>query len=148
MKVFLSTHLLFSTLAIACTTNDATKKPPENTLVEASIVYNKRAIFLATDHEFGISLDTQHNLTPSISHQPDVKNADVTLRLSRELQTDGTTMVVLHVHNNIKQRLEMDATANSLSNKHLSLSPGFSACRLWPHSTLQSVDIRNMRIMK
>ena len=114
---------------------------------------DKGDVYLFKGDEFGLTLDIQDNAIRSVKYQPDVKKADVTLKFSQEVQADGTAMMLLHIHNNTKQTLNVDAIMTVPGKKEilktsiLPVQPGLSGFESWPHPIVQLV-LRNIRIQK
>ena len=82
-----------------------------------------------------------------------MKKADVTLKFTQELQADGTAMMLLTIHNNTKQTLNVDALMTVPEKKEIAkttilpIQPGLSGFESWPHPIVQLV-LRNIRIAK
>ena len=110
-------------------------------------------VYLFKDDEFGLTLDIQDNSIRSIKYQKDVKKADVTLKFTQEVQPDKTAMMMLHIHNNTKHALDVDALMTVPGREGIAktsilpVQPGQSGFESWPHPIVQLV-LRNIRIHK
>lgn len=93
------------------------------------------------------------NSIRTVKYQPDMKKADVTLKFTQKVQPDGAAMMMLHIHNNAKQTLNVDALMTVPDKKGigktsiLPVQPGLSRFDSWPHPIVQLV-LRNIRIAK
>jgi hypothetical protein len=111
------------------------------------------AVYLFKGDEFGLALDIQNNAVRSVKYQKDVKKADVTLKFTQEVQPDGTAYMMLHIHNNTKHTLDLDALMTAPGHKEIAkttilpVKPGLSGFETWPHPIVQLV-LRNIRIAK
>jgi hypothetical protein len=110
-------------------------------------------VYLFKDDEFGLTLDIENNSVRSVKYQKDVKKADVTLKLTQQVQPDGAAFMMLHIHNNTKHTLDLDALMTVPDQKGvgktniLPVRAGLSGFETWPHPILQLV-LRNIRIAK
>src|SRR5438477_4975376 len=129
MKTLLSTLLFLASVTIAFAADDAAKNPAEGTTfrepftlklqIDKDHFYEEKIgkipfvhkgdVYLFKGDEFGLALDIQSNSIRTVKYQPDVKKADVTLKFTQEIQPDGTAMMMLHIHNNTKHILDLDA---------------------------------------
>ncbi|HEV8072255.1 MAG TPA: hypothetical protein VGP76_31350 [Planctomycetaceae bacterium] len=111
------------------------------------------AVYLFKDDEFGLTLDIQNNSVRNVKYQKDLKKADVTLKFTQEVQPHGTAMMMLHIHNNTKQTLNLDALMTVPGHKEIAkttilpVRPRLSGFETWPHPIVQLV-LRNIRIAK
>jgi len=114
---------------------------------------NHGDVYLFKGDEFGLNLDIQDLSIRAVKYQPDVKKADVTLKFTQELQADGAAMMLLTIHNNTKQTLNVDALMTVPEKKEIAkttilpIQPGLSGFESWPHPIVQLV-LRNIRIAK
>ncbi len=114
---------------------------------------DKGNIYLFKGDEFGLTLDVQGDRIRGIKYQPDLKQADVTLKFTQEIQADGTAMMLLHIHNNTKQTLTCDALMTVpgkdgiTKTSILPVSPGLSGYESWPHPIVQLV-LQNVQVQK
>ena len=172
MKTFLSA-LLLSAVTVTFAADDTVKKPVKDTVfrepftlklhVDKEHFYEEKIgkipfvhdgdVYLFKGDEFGLTLDIQTNSIRTVKYQPDLKKADVTLKFTQEVQPDGSAMMMLHLHNNTKQTLEMDALMTVPDKKGISttsilpIQPGLSGFESWPHPIVQLV-LRNIRKAK
>src|SRR5204863_89044 len=108
-------------------------------------------VYLFKDDEFGVALDIQDNSIRSVRYQKDLEKADMTLKFSQEVQPDKTAMMMLHIHNNTKHTLDVDALmtvpgrVGIAKTTILPVYPGLSGFESWPHPIVQLV-LRNIRI--
>ena len=111
------------------------------------------AVYLFKGDEFGLTLDIQDGAVRSIKYQPDVKKADVTLKFTQEAPADGAAIMLLHIHNNTRYIVNVDALMTVpdkkgiLKTSILPVQPGLSGFESWPHPIVQLV-LRNIRIAK
>ncbi|MEO6184158.1 MAG: hypothetical protein ABIP71_13855 [Verrucomicrobiota bacterium] len=173
MKTLHATLLLLASVAITFATDDAAKKPANDTVfhkpftlklhIDKEHFYEEKFgkipfvhngdVYLFKDDEFGLVLDIQDNSIRTVKYQADLKKADATLKFSQEVQADGTAMMMLHIHNNTKHTLDVDALMTVPDKKEiakttiLAIRPGLSGFESWPHPIVQLV-LRNMRIKK
>jgi hypothetical protein len=164
---------LFASVAITVAADDAAKKPAADDVfrepfalklhIDKEHFYEEKFskipfvhdgdVYLFKGDEFGLTLDIQDNTIRAIKYQADVKKADVTLQFGQEVQPDGTAMMLLHIHNNTKQPLDVDALMTIPNKKGiaktsiLTVQPGLSGFESWPHPIVQLV-LRNIRIKK
>jgi len=172
MKTFLSA-LLLSAVTVTFAADDTVKKPVKDTVfrepftlklhVDKEHFYEEKIgkipfvhdgdVYLFKGDEFGLTLDIQTNSIRTVKYQPDLKKADVTLKFTQEVQPDGSAMMMLHLHNNTKQTLEMDALMTVPDKKGIAktsilpVQPGLSGFESWPHPIVQLV-LRNIRKAK
>jgi hypothetical protein len=110
-------------------------------------------VYLFKGDDFGLMLDIQNDSVRSVKYQKDVKKADVTLTFTQEVETDGTALMMLHIHNNTKKTLSFDALMTVPGHKEIaetSIIPvraGLSGFETWPHPIVQLV-LQNIRIAK
>jgi hypothetical protein len=173
MKILLSTFLFLVSVSVTFAADDAAKKPAEDSIFREPFTLNLHVdkehfyeekfgkipfvhggdIYLFKGDEFGLNLDIQDNSIRTVKYQPDVKKADVTLKFTQEVQPDGTAMMMLHIHNNTKHTLNVDALMTVPGKKGIvktSILPvraGLSGFESWPHPIVQLV-LRNIRIAK
>ena len=173
MKILPATLLLLAAFVSACAADDAAKKPAEDTVfrkpftlklhVDKGHFYEEKFgkipfvhdgdVYLFKGDEFGLVLDIQDNSIRAVKYQQDLKKADVTLKFSQEVQPDGTAMMMLHIHNNTKHTLDIDALMTVPDKKSIAktsifpVRPGLSGFESWPHPIVQLV-LRNIRIKK
>ena len=171
MKALHSTLLFLASVAITFAADDAPKKPADEPVfrepftlklhIDKEHFYEEKLPKLPFVHEgdvyllkgdaFGLTLDVQDNAIRAVKYQPDVKKADVTLKFTQEVDADGTAMMMLHIHNNTKQPLDVDALMTVPNKKGiaktniLTVQPGLSGFESWPHPIIQLV-LRNIRI--
>lgn len=171
MKTFLPA-LLFSA-AVAFAADDTAKEPAKDTVfhepftlklhIDKEHFYEEKIgkipfvhdgdVYLFKGDEFGLTLNIQTNSIRTVKYQPDLKKADVTLKFTQEVQPDGSAMMMLHIHNNTKQTLNMDALMTVPDKKGIAkttilpVQPGLSGFESWPHPIVQLV-LRNIRIAK
>jgi hypothetical protein len=168
---------LCSLLALACATlaysADAPKKPADEPVfrepftlklhIDKEHFYeekfgkipfvDKGDVYLFKGDEFGLTLNVQDKSIRAVKYQPEVKKADVTLKFTQEVEADGTAMMILHIHNNTKHTLLMDALMTVPGEKGIAktsilpVEPGLSGFESWPHPIVQLV-LRNIRIQK
>jgi hypothetical protein len=114
---------------------------------------HKGAVYLFKGDEFGLMLDIQNNSVRNVKYQKDVKKADVTLKFTQEVLREGTSMMMLHIHNNTKHTLNVDALMTVPGHKEIAetsilpVHPGLSGFETWPHPIVQLV-LQNIRIAK
>lgn len=114
---------------------------------------HKDVVYLFKGDEFGLALDIKDNAILSVQHQPDLKKADVTLKFTQDVKPDGTSMMLLHLHNNTRHTVSMDALMTLPGKKGvakttvLPLQPSLSGYESWPHPIVQLV-LRNIQIAK
>jgi hypothetical protein len=114
---------------------------------------HRDSVYLLKGDEFGLTLDIQNNTVRSVKYQKDLKKADLTLTLTQEVQPDGNAFMMLHIHNNTKHTLDLDALMTVPDHKGvakttiLAVQPGLSGFETWPHPIVQLV-LRNIRIAK
>jgi hypothetical protein len=173
MKTLLSTLLLMASATVTFAADTAAKKPNDSTVfrepftlklhVDKEHFYEEKFgkipfvhdgdVYLFKGDEFGLILDIQDNSIRTVKYQRDVKKADVTLKFTQEVQPDGSAMMILHVHNNTKQTLNLDALMTVPEKKGIAktsilpVQPGLSGFESWPHPIVQLV-LRNLRIAK
>ncbi len=173
MKALLTTVLLLTYFTGAFAADDAAKKPAEEAVfrepftlklqIDKEHFYEKEFTKMAYVHEdnvylfkgdeFGLTLDIQDGSIRAVKYQPDVKKADVTLKFTQEVDAGGTAMMMLHIHNNTKQPLDVDALMTVPNEKKtfktsiLTVQPGLSGFESWPHPIVQLV-LRNIRFKK
>jgi hypothetical protein len=110
-------------------------------------------VYLFKGDEFGLALDVQGDSIATVNYQPDSKKADVTLQFTQEVQDGGTAMMVLHIHNNTKHTLIMDALMTVpggrgiLKTSILPVQPGLSGFESWQYPIVQ-LALRNIQIAK
>ncbi|WP_347989639.1 hypothetical protein [Methylomonas sp. AM2-LC] len=108
-------------------------------------------VYLFKGDEFGLNLDIQDNSIKTVKYQQDLKKADLTLKFTQEVKSDGTSMMILSMHNNTKHTLNVDALMTVPGKKGIAktsilpLQPGISSFESWPHPIVQLV-LRNIRI--
>jgi hypothetical protein len=172
MKTFLSA-LFLSAVIVTFAADDSAKKPAKDTVfrepftlklhIDKEHFYEEKIgklpfvhdgdVYLFKGDEFGLTLDIQTNSIRAVKYQPDLKKADVTLKFTQEVRLDGSAMMMLHIHNNTKQTLGMDALMtvpdkNGITKTSiLPVEPGLSGFEAWPHPIFQLV-LRNIRIAK
>jgi hypothetical protein len=66
-------------------------------------------VYLFKGDEFGLTLDIQNNTVRSVKYQKYLKKAHLTLKLTQEVQPEGNAFMMLHIHNNTKHTLDLDA---------------------------------------
>jgi hypothetical protein len=173
MKTLLSTLLLLASVTVMFAADDVAKNPAADTVfrepftlklhIDKEHFYEEKFgkipfvndgdVYLFKGGEFGLTLDIQDNSIRAVKYQPDVKKADVTLKFTQEVQPDGTAMMMLHIHNNTKQTLNVDALMTVPDKKGIAktnilpVQPGLSGFESWPHPIVQLV-LRNIRIAK
>ncbi|MDH4263656.1 MAG: hypothetical protein OEV78_11485 [Spirochaetia bacterium] len=173
MKILISTFLFLASASITFAIGDFAKKSAEDSIFREPFTLNLHIdkehfyeekfekipfihdgdIYLFKGDEFGLNLDIQDNSIRTVKYQPDVKKADVTLKFTQEVQPDGTAMMMLHIHNNTKHILNVDALMTMPGRKDIAktsilpLQPGLSGFESWPHPIVQLV-LRNIRIAK
>ncbi|MEP6669879.1 MAG: hypothetical protein ABJF10_12045 [Chthoniobacter sp.] len=173
MKTILPLLLLLASAGATFAAEDAAQKPADETIfhepftlklhVDKEHFYEERFgripfvhngdVYLFKGDEFGLALEIQDNSIRTIQYQPDVKKADVTLKFTQELQPDGTAMMLLHIHNNTQQTLNVDALMTVPDRKGIAktsilpIGPGLSGFESWPHPIVQLV-LRNIRVGK
>ena len=114
---------------------------------------DKGDVYLFKGDEFGLNLDIQGGAIRGVRYQPDVKKADVTLKFTQGVQDDGAAMMMLHIHYNTKDTLDVDALMTVPGKKGtfktsiLPVQAGLSGFESWPHPIVQLV-LRNIRIHK
>jgi hypothetical protein len=172
MKTILSA-LLLSAVAVTFAADDTAKKPAKDTVfrepftlklhIDKEHFYEEKIgkipfvhdgdVYLFKGDEFGLTLDIQTNAIRTVKYQPDLKKADVTLKLTQEVQPVGSALMMLHIHNNTKLTLNMDALMTVPDKKGIAktsilpVQPGLSGFESWPHPIVQLV-LRNIRIAK
>ena len=110
-------------------------------------------VYLFKGDEFGLTLDIQNNSVQGVKYQKDRKKADVTLKFTQEVQQDGTSSMMLHIHNNTKHTLNFDALMTVPGHKEIAKTTilparaGLSHFETWPHPIVQ-LALRNIRIAK
>lgn len=169
MKILLSTFLLLAAVSITFAAADAAEdsifREPFtlNLHIDKEHFYEEKFgkipfvhngdIYLFKGDEFGLNLDIQDNSIRNVKYQPDVKKADVTLKFTQEVQSDSTAMMMLHIHNNTKHTLNVDALMTVPGRKGIAktsilpVRPGLSGFESWAHPVVQLV-LRNIRIAK
>jgi len=173
MKTLLLAFLFVASIPATFSADDAVKKTAADTVfrepftlklhIDKEHFYEEKFgkipfvndgdVYLFKGDEFGLTLDIQNNSIHSVKYQPDVKKADVTLKFTQEVQPDGTAMMMLHIHNNAKQTLNLDALMTVPDKKGIAktsilpVPPGLSGFESWPHPIVQLV-LRNIRIAK
>ena len=172
MKAFLSA-LFLCAVTVMFAADDAAKTPAKDTVfrepftlklhIDKEHFYEEKIgkipfvhdgnVYLFKGDEFGLTFDIQTNSIRTVKYEPDVKKTDVTLKFTQEIQPDGSAMMMLHIHNNTKQTLNMDALMTVPDKKAvaktsiLPVQPGLSGFESWPHPIVQLV-LRNIRITK
>ncbi len=172
MKIFLFA-LLLSAVTVTFAADDTAKKPDKDTVfrepftlklhVDKEHFYEEKIgkipfvhdgdVYLFKGDEFGLTLDIQTNSIRTVKYEPDPKKADVTLKFTQEVQPDSSAIMMLHIHNNTKQTLEMDALMTVPDKKGIAktsilpVRPGLSGFESWPHPIVQLV-LRNIRTAK
>lgn len=172
MKSFLSA-LLLSAVTVTFAADDTAKKPAKDTIfrepftlklhIDKEHLYEEKIgkipfvhdgdVYLFKGDEFGLTLDIQTNSVRTVKYQPDLKKADVTLKFTQEVQPDGSAMMMLHIHNNTKRTLDMDALMTVPDKKGIAktsilpVQPGLSGFESWPHPIVQLV-LSKIRIAK
>jgi predicted acyl esterase len=173
MKIFLSVLLFLSAISVTFAADDSARKPAKDTVfrepftlkhhIDKEHFYEQKFdkipfvndgdVYLFKGDEFGLTLDIHDNSIRTVKYQSDVKKADVTLKFTQEVQPDGSAMMMLHIHNNTKQTLHMDALMTVPDKKGIAktsilpVQPGLSGFESWPHPIVQLV-LRNIRIAK
>jgi len=108
-------------------------------------------IYLFKGDEFGITLNIQDGAIQSIGYQPDLKKADVVLKFTEEINSDGDARMTLVIHNHSNQKLLMDALmtvpGKDAASKTgiLPIGAGLSNYESWPHPIVQLV-LQNIRL--
>ncbi len=172
MKTLLSTFLFLASTGISFAAGDTPKQPIQDPIFREPFTLNLHIdkehfyeekfgkipfvydgdIYLFRGDEFGLNLDIQDN-SIRVKYQADVNKADVTLKFTQEILPDGTAMMMLHIHNNTKHTLNVDALMTVPGRKELiktSILPvqaGLSDFESWPHPIVQLV-LHNIRIAK
>jgi len=169
------TLLLFASVAItfAADKDESSKKPIEDAVfrepftlklhIDKEHFYEEKFdkipfvcngyVYLFRGDEFGLSVDVKDGSVRSVKYQPDVTKADVTLKFSQEIGTDGTVMMMLVIHNNTKYTLYMDGLMTVPNKKGVSkttilpIRPGLGDYESWPHPIVQ-LALGNIRIKK
>lgn len=173
MKTLFSAVLFLVSVTVTFGADAAAKKPAEETVfrepftlklhIDKEHFYEEKLgkipfvhdgnVYLFKGDDFGLTLDIQDNSIRTIKYQPDVKKADVTLKFTQEVRADGAAMMMLHIRNNTKQTLNVDALMTVPEKKGIAkttilpLQPGLSGFESWPHPIVQLV-LRNVRIAK
>ena len=173
MKALLPTLLFLTSVTIAFAADDTAKKPAEDTIfrkpftlklhIDKEHFYEEKFgkipfvyggdVYLFKGDEFGLNIDIQDNSIRTVKYQPDMNKADVTLKFTQKVQIDGAAMMMLHIHNNTKHTVNVDALMTVPEKKGIGktsifpVQPGLSGFESWPHPIVQLV-LRNIRIAK
>lgn len=110
-------------------------------------------VYLFKGDEFGLDLNIKDNSIHGVSYQSDLKKADVTFKLTQEVQPDGSAMMLLVIQNRAKQTLNVDALMTVPNGKGIAkttivpIQAGLADYESWPHPIVQLV-LRNFRFAK
>jgi hypothetical protein len=169
MKTLLSILIIFASAMLSRAADDAPQKPAKEPIFRKPFTLNLHIdkehfyeqkfgkvpfvhegdVYLFKGDEFGLALDIQDNAVRTVKYQSAVKKADVTLKFTQEVEADGTAMMMLHIHNNTKHTLNMDALMTLPNQKEIAkttilpVQPGLSGFESWPHPIVQLV-LRNI----
>ncbi len=108
-------------------------------------------IYLFKGDEFGITLNIQDGAIQSIGYQPDLKKADVTLKFTQEIDSDGKARMMLLIQNHSNQKLFVDALMSvpgedkPAKTSVLPVEPRLSGYEGWPHPIVQLI-LHNIRL--
>jgi len=94
-------------------------------------------VYLFKGDEFGLTLNIRDNFIRAVKYEPDMKKVDVTLKFTQEVEADGTAIMMLHIHNNTKHTLYVDALMTAPGKKGIAkttilpVQPGLSGFESW-----------------
>jgi len=111
---------------------------------------HKDCVYLFKGDEFGVSLQMDGKSVKSVSYQPDMTKADVTLKFTQVAEDGEEPMMMLTIKNRTKEKIYVDALMTVpgkkgiLKTSVLPLDPGLAGFESWPHPVVQLV-LKNIR---
>lgn len=167
MRPFPPTLLLLACVSIAAAAEDnqaATKPAPDVVFrapftlklhVDKERYYEEKMgkipyvhdndVYLFKGEEFGITCQRQDGAVRAVKYQPDIKKADVTLKFTQEITSEGKGTMLLVIGNRTDRTLLMDGLMAVPTEKKvfetniLPVKPGLTNYEGWPHPIVQLV---------
>jgi hypothetical protein len=92
---------------------------------------------------FGVSVGFSGRKLTAIAYQPDLSKADITFEFSQKVDTDGSAMMMLTIHNRTSHQLNMRALMTvpgekaAIETSIIPIQAGLTNFESWPHAILK-----------
>ncbi len=110
----------------------------EEKIGEMPYVY-RSGIYLMKGDKFGVAVDIRDGKVTAVTYQPDLDKADITFDFDQKVESDGSSMMMLTIHNRTAFPMKMRALMTvpgekkAIETSILPIDPGLSDYESWPH---------------